>query len=172
MPPNHVAFRMARTSDSAAIALLLAEAYHHAARHRGERVNPDEAVRTMAWQECRTDLLTIDGEIVGVLQTRAAADRLWIDNFAVHPRSQRRGHGRSLLILADHLARHAGLSALCFEQPAMVADSYALHEKFGFELEGPGGSEKGPGMHLVRHLTPPMPIRSMHSWDNETRSTA
>jgi len=125
-----------------------------------------------AIENFRFDLLTIEGDLAGVLQTSLGADHLWIENVAVHPHHQRRGHGQALLVLAEQLARHAGLDTLRLLTNSAFASNVALYQKLGYEIEGSEPFMGGTTLHMSRKLSPALSIRPAHGWTDETRPTA
>jgi len=172
MPPHFVAFRTATAADVPAIRSLVRAAYAKWIPVIGREPRPMLADYSEAIHDFRFDLLTVDGQVAGVLQTCPCADHLWIENLAVHPHHQRRGHGQSLLILAEQLARHAELDALRLLTNAAFKSNVALYEKLGYEIEQSESFMGGTTLYMTRRLTPSIPIRAAHGWNNETRTTA
>lgn len=172
MPPHFVAFRTATAADVPAIRALVRAAYSKWIPIIGREPRPMLADYAEAIQDFRFDLLTVDGQIAGLLQTCLCADHLWIENLAVHPHHQRRGHGQALLVLAEQLARHAGLGALRLLTNAAFASNVALYQKLGYEIEQSEAFMGGTTLYMRRQLAPAVPIRSAHGWNNESRTTA
>jgi len=172
MPPHFVSFRTATAADVPAIRSLVRAAYAKWIPVIGREPRPMLADYSEAIHDFRFDLLTVDGQVAGVLQTCPCADHLWIENLAVHPHHQRRGHGQSLLILAEQLARHAELDALRLLTNAAFKSNVALYEKLGYEIEQSESFMGGTTLYMTRRLTPSIPIRAAHGWNNETRTTA
>lgn len=59
-------------------------------------------------------------------------DALFIENIAVDPAIQRKGHGRALLGFAEREARHRGLKALRLYTNAMMTENLAYYPRLGF----------------------------------------
>ena len=173
MPPHYVAFRTAIADDVPAIRSLVRQAYAKWTPIIGREPRPMLVDYYEAIHDFRFDLLTIDGHLAGVLQTCTCADHLWIENLAVHPNHQRRGHGQSLLVLAEQLARVAGHDALRLLTNAAYASTVALFQKLGYSIEQSEAFMGGTTHYMSRQLVPPAAtIRSVHGWNNETRTTA
>lgn len=172
MPPQFVAFRTAAAADVPAISALVRAAYAKWIPLIGREPRPMLTDYAEAIRDFRFDLLTVDGQIAGVLQTCLCADYLWIENLAVHPHHQGRGHGQALLVLAEQLARQARLGQLRLLTNAAFASNVALYEKLGYEIERSEAFMGGTTLHMRRQLAPAATIRPAHSWNNESRTTA
>lgn len=173
MPPHYVVFRTATPDDVPGIRSLVRQAYAKWIPTIGREPRPMLVDYAEAIHDFRFDLLTVDGQLAGVLQTCPCADHLWIENVAVHPNHQHRGHGQSLLVLAEQLARHAGLDALRLLTNAAFASNVALYQKLGYEIEQSEAFMGGTTLYMQRRLSMPViPIRPAHGWNNETRTTA
>jgi len=59
-------------------------------------------------------------------------DALFIENIAVDPAIQRKGHGRTLLAFAEREARRLGLGALRLYTNAMMTENLAYYPRLGF----------------------------------------
>ncbi|PXA96236.1 GNAT family N-acetyltransferase [Nostoc sp. 3335mG] len=172
MPPQFVAFRTATADDVPAIRSLVRQAYARWVPAIGREPRPMLVDYAEAIRDFRFDLLTIDGRLAGLLQTCPCADHLWIENLAVHPHHQRRGHGQSLLVLAEQLARHAGLDRLRLLTNAAFAGNIALFEKAGYTVEQREPFLGGTTLYMTRSLAPSFPIRAAHGWRDRTAPTA
>lgn len=172
MPPHFVAFRTATAADVPSIRALVRAAYAKWIPLIGREPRPMLADYAEAVHDFRFDLLEVDGQLAGLLQTCPCADHLWIENLAVHPHHQRRGHGQALLVLAEQLARHAGLGALRLLTNAAFASNVALYQKLGYEIEESQAFMGGTTLYMTRRLAPGAAIRPAHGWNNETRTTA
>jgi len=174
MPPQFVAFRTATTEDVPAIRSLVRAAYAKWIPVIGREPRPVLVDYNEAIHDFRFDLLTVDGQLAGLLQTCPCADHLWVENLAVHPHHQRRGHGQSLLILAEQLARHAGLDTIRLLTNAAFASNVALYEKLGYAVEQTEAFMVGTTAYMNKRLVSAgaFSIRPAHSWTEESRTTA
>jgi ribosomal protein S18 acetylase RimI-like enzyme len=59
-------------------------------------------------------------------------DALFIENIAVDPATQRKGHGRALLAFAEREARRLGLKFLRLYTNAMMTENLAYYPRLGF----------------------------------------
>lgn len=175
MPPNFVAFKTAMAEDVPAIRSLVRAAYSKWTPIIGREPRPMLVDYSEAIHDFRFDLLTVDGKLAGVLQTCLCADHVWIENLAVHPHHQRRGHGQALLILAEQLARHAGFDTLRLLTNSLFQSNVTLFEKLGYEIEQSENFMGGTTLYLARRLAPSYQansIRPAHGWADDTRPTA
>lgn len=78
------------------------------------------------------------GILVLVVEERA----MLLDNVAVHPRAQGRGHGRALIAFAESVAREQGLAAIQLYTNEAMTENVALYKMLGF-METHRGQENG-----------------------------
>lgn len=71
-------------------------------------------------------------EIVGVLVTVVESDHLFIENVAVVPHAQGRGHSRRLLAAAEQQAREHNLATLRLYTNAAMTENLTLYPHFGY----------------------------------------
>ena len=72
------------------------------------------------------------GDLVGVLVLIPEATALMIENVAVAPAFQGRGHGRTLLAFAEQTARAGGYARLRLYTNAAMTENIALYARGGF----------------------------------------
>lgn len=135
MPPQSVAFRTAKPADVPDIQALVRAAYARWVPVIGREPLPMQADYAQAIRNFRFDILTVDGAMAGVLQTTSHERHFWIENIAVHPAHQGRGHGKAFLVLAEQLARHGRQNMIRLLTNAAFATNVALYEQFGFAVE-------------------------------------
>jgi ribosomal protein S18 acetylase RimI-like enzyme len=74
-----------------------------------------------------------DGErMVGIVVLRRAADHLLVDNVAVTPELQGRGHGRALLAFAEERAAALGVPELRLYTHARMTENIDLYRRLGW----------------------------------------
>jgi len=73
-----------------------------------------------------------DGRVVGVLVIRASEDVLELENVAVDPAEQGRGHGGALVSFAESHARESRLTAVELYTNEAMVENLALYPKLGF----------------------------------------
>ena len=74
----------------------------------------------------------VDDAVAGVVVTVVETDHLLIENVAVAPWAQGRGHGRRLLDHAEHRARELGLPELRLYTNALMTENLQLYPKLGY----------------------------------------
>ena len=77
-----------------------------------------------------------DGRVVGVLVIRRAGDVLELENVAVDPAQQGRGHGRALVEFAESHARELGLSAVELYTNEAMVENLRLYPRLGYVETG------------------------------------
>jgi GNAT superfamily N-acetyltransferase len=81
-------------------------------------------------------VLEDEGAPAGVLILEEADGTLLLDNFAVSPAAQGRGHGRALIAFAELEARHRGHADLRLYTNVLVTENLALYGRLGFRETG------------------------------------
>ncbi|WP_246506060.1 GNAT family N-acetyltransferase [Mesorhizobium silamurunense] len=94
---SSIEFRPAAPADSAAIKAIVRAAYAKWVPVIGREPLPMRADYNKALNEHRFELAIEDGRIVGLIETMAHDDHIWIENVAVAPEVQGRGIGQLLL---------------------------------------------------------------------------
>jgi ribosomal protein S18 acetylase RimI-like enzyme len=72
------------------------------------------------------------GQPVALIVLRPDEDGLFIENIAVDPAIQRKGHGRALLSFAEREARRLGLTALRLYTNAAMTENLTYYPRLGF----------------------------------------
>jgi ribosomal protein S18 acetylase RimI-like enzyme len=78
----------------------------------------------------------VDERVVGVLVIRASDDVLELENVAVDPAEQGRGHGRALVSFAESQAREQGLTAVELYTNEAMAENVELYPRLGYVETG------------------------------------
>ena len=73
-----------------------------------------------------------DGIVQGVIVLRPEQDGMLLDNIAVAPSAQGRGHGRTMLDFAEHATRAAGLPAVRLYTNEAMTENIALYARLGY----------------------------------------
>lgn len=81
-------------------------------------------------------VLEADGDLVGLLVLIDRPDALLLDNVAVAPEAQGRGHGRRLLAAAEAAARARGHARLVLYTHARMHENRALYVRAGWRETG------------------------------------
>ena len=126
------ALRPARAADLPAVQALVARAYGHYVARIGKPPGPmlDDYAARIA--EGAVQVLEEDGRLVGLLVLLPEADHLLLDNVAVDPAAQGRGHGRRLVAAAEDEARRLGLNELRLYTHELMSENVAMYERLGF----------------------------------------
>ena len=126
------ALRPARAADLPAVQALVARAYGHYVARIGKPPGPmlDDYAARIA--EGAVQVLEEDGRMVGLLVLLPEADHLLLDNVAVDPAAQGRGHGRRLVAAAEDEARRLGLNELRLYTHELMSENVAMYERLGF----------------------------------------
>ncbi|WP_137149957.1 GNAT family N-acetyltransferase [Devosia sp. FKR38] len=128
-------WRQAGPDDAAAIAALVRAAYARWVPVIGREPMPVRVDYAEALTRHRIDLREAGGALLGLIETLQHPDHLWIENIAVAPQSQGRGHGRALLAHAETLARADGCKELRLLTNAAFASNVALYQKSGYSID-------------------------------------
>lgn len=128
-------FRLADAGNVEAVRAIVRAAYARWVAVIGREPLPMVADYDKAVRDRAVTLLTGGGELAGLIETYRRDDHLWIENVAVHPREQGKGHGRRLLAHADDLARAAGLNEVRLLTNAAFESNVALYKKTGFVID-------------------------------------
>lgn len=73
-------------------------------------------------------------DIVGFIVLRPNPDHLFVENLAVDPGRQGRGHGRRLMAFAESHAGALGLAALRLYTNAVMRENIPFYENLGFAV--------------------------------------
>ena len=143
------ALRPARAADLPAVQALVARAYGHYVARIGKPPGPmlDDYAARIA--EGAVQVLEEDGRLVGLLVLLPEADHLLLDNVAVDPAAQGRGHGRRLVAAAEDEARRLGLPELRLYTHELMSENVAMYERLGF-VETHRGQQAGYARVFMR----------------------
>jgi GNAT superfamily N-acetyltransferase len=87
-------------------------------------------------------ILASGGDIVGILVLEETPDRLLLDNIAVAPGQQGKGHGRTLLDFAESWAKLRGWNEIHLYTNALMTENIVLYLRIGY-VETTRVTEKG-----------------------------
>jgi ribosomal protein S18 acetylase RimI-like enzyme len=144
------AIRRAGPADVQAVRDLVRAAYGKWVALIGREPLPMQADYELAVREHRIDLLILDGELAGLIETIQHADHLWIENVAVAPARQGEGFGRRLLAQAERQAREAGLDAVRLLTNAAFEANIALYKALGYAVERTEPIFDGTAVHMCK----------------------
>ena len=145
-------FRPAEPADAAAIKAVVREAYAKWVPVIGReplpmRVDYDKAVR-----EHRFELAIENGRIIGLIETMAHEDHIWIENVAVAPAAQGRGIGRKLLDSAERAALQAGIRELRLLTNGAFEANVSLYKRHGYAVDREEPFMNGTTVYMSKRL--------------------
>jgi ribosomal protein S18 acetylase RimI-like enzyme len=130
--------RPARPDEAAAVGALVEAAFARHVAAVGRRPAPmdDDHAERIA----RGEQYVIDGDDPGTLAASIVLVEddgfLVVNNVAVAPECQRRGHGRALLTFAEDEARRRGLPEVRLHTHARMADNLIMYPRLGYVETG------------------------------------
>lgn len=145
--------RPARPEEAGALRALARRAYAPWIPAVGREPGPmgeDYAARIAAGEAFVLD--SAEGRILGLAVLEEAPDALLLDNVAIEPAEQGKGHGRHLVRFAEEEARRRGHARLRLYTHAAMAANVRLYEGLGF-VETHRATEKGfHRIHMEKRL--------------------
>lgn len=137
--PPAVTLRRAASADAGPMRALALVAYEPWIAVIGSEPKPMHTDYVRAVDEAEVWVLE-DGPTGDLLALmillRENVDALMVDNLAVRPDQQHRGHGRALLAHAEQRARDLGLAAVTLYTHERMTSNRRLYERLGFEETG------------------------------------
>jgi ribosomal protein S18 acetylase RimI-like enzyme len=147
--------RIAGAADAASVHAIVDAAYRSYIPRIGKPPGPmlDDYAQRIA--DGQVWILTDASEIVGILVLEETADGLLLDNIAVAPGQQGKGHGRTLLEFAETEAKRRGWKEIQLYTNVRMTENIALYRRIGY-LETARVTEKGFGrVYMVKQLVAP-----------------
>jgi ribosomal protein S18 acetylase RimI-like enzyme len=149
MQSGHIAeIRAAVPADAASVRALVRAAYAKWVPILGREPMPMKADYERAVREHQIDILSIEGRMVGLIETMLRADHLWIENIAIAPANQNQGLGRRLLAHAEARAAAAGRVELRLLTSSAFEANLALYRAVGYEIERTEPFMGGTTVHM------------------------
>ncbi len=111
---------------------LVQDAYAPWAERIGRKPLPMLADYAALAASGAASVLVDDDTIVAVLVLEPHPDHLLVENVAVHPDHQRRGHGRRLMAHAEAEARRLGVGLLRLYTNVAMVENIALYRRLGY----------------------------------------
>ena len=151
-PAPDVEIRPAVAADAARIRELTRAAYAKWVALIGREPLPMQADYEQALLEHEIDLLTVGGDLAGLIETIVHPDHLWIENVAVAPERQGRGYGRLLLAHAERRATEAKRVEIRLKTNAAFAANLALYAKLGYAIDRTEPFRGGTAVHMSKRI--------------------
>jgi GNAT superfamily N-acetyltransferase len=156
-PPSlsHPTIRLADIADAAAVHAIVDAAYRSYIPRIGKPPGPmldDYAKRIADGQVWKLDNA---GDIVGILVLEESPHGLLLDNIAVAPDQQGKGHGSRLLEFAEAEATRRGWNEIRLYTNALMVENITLYRRIGY-VETSRVSEKGfDRVYMTKQLGSP-----------------
>jgi ribosomal protein S18 acetylase RimI-like enzyme len=144
--------RVANAADAAAVHAIVDAAYRSYIPRIGKSPGPmlDDYAKRIA--DGQVWMLEGAGGIIGILVLEETPDGLLLDNIAVAPDHQSKGHGRILLDFAEVEAMHRGWNEIRLYTNALMTENIALYQRIGY-IETSRVTEKGfDRVYMVKRL--------------------
>jgi ribosomal protein S18 acetylase RimI-like enzyme len=147
-------FRQAGPGDAPQIDQLTQRAYQKWVARIGRKPLPMTVDYAQAVIDHRIDLLSDEtGAVVGLIEVHRQSHHLVIENVAVDPSAQGRGHGRALVAHAEGIARDLGLGEIKLYTNKLFAENVAFYEALGYGHEREEAFKGGFIVHMRKQLT-------------------
>jgi ribosomal protein S18 acetylase RimI-like enzyme len=156
-PPflSHPTIRIASIADAAAVHAIVDAAYRSYVPRIGKPPGPmlDDYAKRIA--DGQVWALANASNIVGILVLEDTPGGLLLDNIAVAPDQQGKGHGRALLGFAEAEATRRGCNEIHLYTNALMTENIALYRRIGY-LETSRVTEKGfDRVYMTKRLVTP-----------------
>jgi GNAT superfamily N-acetyltransferase len=144
--------RRATPADAAAIAALTRAAYQKWVPVIGRLPKPMAADYDVAVREHLIELLEEGGELIALVECIREPDHLLIENLAVAPAHQGKGHGHRLIARVEDLARALGYGEVRLYTNKLFAENVAFYKKLGYRIDGESAFKGGFIVHMSRRI--------------------
>lgn len=151
---SSIEFRPAAPADAAAVKAIVRAAYAKWVPVIGREPLPMRADYDKALDEHQFELAIEDGRIVGLIETMAHDDHIWIENVAVAPEAQGRGIGRLLLDSAERKAIEAGRRKLRLLTNGAFEANVRLYRSHGYAIDREEPFMNGTTVYMSKRLAP------------------
>ncbi|MBN9549014.1 MAG: GNAT family N-acetyltransferase [Alphaproteobacteria bacterium] len=149
---SSIGFRPAAPADAAAVKAIVRAAYAKWVPVIGREPLPMRADYDKALEEHHFDLAIEDGRIVGLIETMAHDDHIWIENVAVAPEAQGRGIGRRLLDRAERKAVETGCRELRLLTNGAFEANVRLYRRHGYAIDREEPFMNGTTVYMSKRL--------------------
>lgn len=149
---SSIGFRSAEPADAEAIEAIVRAAYAKWVPLIGREPLPMRADYDKAVREHQFELAIEDGRIVGLIETIAHEDHIWIENVAVAPEAQGRGIGRKLLDSAERKAVETGCRELRLLTNGAFEANVRLYRRHGYVVDREEPFMSGTTVYMSKRL--------------------
>jgi len=144
--------RRAVAADASVIRELTRRAYAKWVPVIGREPKPMAADYAEALQQHRIDILYVDGEPAGLIETIPRDDHLLIENVAIAPVFQGQGLGRKLLTHAEQLAASLGHDEIRLYTNKLFAANVQFYRRLGYWVDREEGFKGGIVVHMSKRI--------------------
>ena len=148
-------WRAGAPEDVAAIRALVDAAYAKWIPLIGRKPLPMLSDYARAIHEHDFTLVARDGELIGLIETEARSDHLYIVNIAVAVDRQGLGIGRRLIAHAERQALARGFDEIRLMTNVLFAANVALYERLGYQVYWREPILGGEAAHMRKRLEGP-----------------
>jgi GNAT superfamily N-acetyltransferase len=118
----------------------------------GRLPKPMAADYDVAVREHLIEVLEEGGELIALVECIREPDHLLIENLAVAPAHQGKGHGHRLIARVEELARALGYGEVRLYTNKLFAENVAFYKKLGYRVDGESAFKGGFITHMSRQL--------------------
>jgi GNAT superfamily N-acetyltransferase len=154
-PAPNIEIRPALPADVPRIRELTRAAYAKWVTLIGREPLPMQADYQRALAEHTIDLLIVDDELAGLVETILRPDHLWIENVAVEPERQGRGYGRVLLAHAERRAVEVERFELRLQTNEAFAANLTFYAKLAYGIDHTQPFRGGTIVFMSKRIEPP-----------------
>jgi GNAT superfamily N-acetyltransferase len=97
-------------------------------------------------------VIEADGEIIALVECIREPDHLLIENLAVAPAHQGKGHGRRLMAHAEGLARALGFDQVRLYTNTLFATNVTFYKQLGYRVDVETAFKGGFVVHMSRRI--------------------
>jgi ribosomal protein S18 acetylase RimI-like enzyme len=157
MAREEARIRPATAADVPAVEAVVQAAYGHYVERLGRPPAPMTADYPAHIAEGDSWVVEGDGQVLGIMILKSAADHLLISNVAVAPAEQGRGLGSRLLAHAEAQARQRGLAEMRLFTNELMHENIALYQRRGWR-EYDRAEQAGFRRVLMKKAVPETPV--------------
>ena len=150
-----IKIRRAMPSDASTVRELTRVAYTKWIANIGREPTPMTVDYDARVREHRIELLHLDGRLAALIELVPETGYLLVENVAVLPAFQGRGHGRRLLAHAEAVAASLGLSAMRLYTNPLFAGNVQFYGRLGYQVDREEPFKGGMTVYMSKQLTPP-----------------
>jgi GNAT superfamily N-acetyltransferase len=152
--PEDISIRRALPSDAGRVRALTRSCYAKWVAVIGREPLPMAADYDRAVREHIVDLLFVEAELAGLIETVNAGDHLLIENVAIAPALQRQGLGGRLVKHAEEVARSLRLPELRLYTNARFAGNVDFYRRHGYAVDREEPFKDGLTVHMSKVVVP------------------